>query len=150
MIAFAVAGALRSKCASITLAFVMPSTTRRWDIARSSREASSMALRAIVGSSRDWSHCCYRPAEKRGLDTTPVKCSLQGDHAKTWIVEPKDDSHLNGAPSICCHQWSGPGACAPIAKRLEVKGAWLDSKCNVVVDPTKEDRARQIHDTGFT
>jgi hypothetical protein len=45
---------------------------------------------------------------ERGLDTTPVKCSLQGDHAKMWIVEPKDDSHLNGAPSICCHQWSGP------------------------------------------
>jgi hypothetical protein len=87
---------------------------------------------------------------ERGIDTNPVKYSLQGDQAKVWIVEPKDDSHIKGAPAICCHQWSGPGQCAPIARRLEVKGAWLDSRCKVVADPAKEGRARQIHGTGFT
>lgn len=49
---------------------------------------------------------------ERGIDTNPVKYSLQGDQAKVWIVEPKDDSHIKGAPAICCHQWSGPGLCA--------------------------------------
>ena len=91
-----------------------------------------------------------RTCRERGIDTSPVTSSLRGGQAKLWIVEPKDDSHIKGAPAIFCRQWSGPGQLAPIAKRLEVKGAWLDSKSDVVADPVKEDRARQIHDTGFT
>ena len=71
---------------------------------------------------------------ERGIDTSPVTSSLRGGQAKLWIVEPKDDSHIKGAPAIFCRQWSGPGQLAPIAKRLEVKGAWLDSNSYVVAD----------------
>ena len=87
---------------------------------------------------------------ERGVDVLPVQRSLQGEQAKVWIAEPNDRSHLQGSPAIRCHQWSGPGACAPTVERLEIKGAWLDSTGTAVDDPRKASRAQDIHDTGFT
>ena len=82
--------------------------------------------------------------------------SLSGEDAKIWIDETEiEDQWQLEEPDILYTPWQesddlGVGNLAPIGNHLEVKGGWVDKCGNVVRDPFKANRAREIHDHGYS
>jgi hypothetical protein len=76
-----------------------------------------------------------------------VKTSLKGSQAKIWIDEDEVEEQV--APSIDyplweCHEPGGIGLRAPRGTRLEVKGGWVGSTGEEVINTHKRHRSGNI------
>jgi len=82
--------------------------------------------------------------------------SLQGKQAKIWIDESEvDDQLTDPTPSIDYPDWefndrNGQGLRAPRGTKLEVKGGWIGPLGEGVIDPSKNNRSRNINRTGYS
>lgn len=83
-----------------------------------------------------------------------VATSLQGKQAKVWIVETEMENQLDDPnPSIVFPLWefnepNGQGLRAPRGTKLEVKGGWVNSMGDEVINPFKNHRSSHINRTG--
>lgn len=98
-------------------------------------------------------------AEAELQNVVPVNMvikSLNATDAKVWIFECEVESHLGGeTPEIIYAPWQAEACCgvglrAPVGRKLEVKGGWLDRKSNECRDPFKAGRSLDIHTCGFS
>jgi len=85
-----------------------------------------------------------------------VMTSLQGKQAKIWIDETEvDDQLTDSIPSIDYPDWEfndrdGQGLRAPRGTKLEVKGGWVGSTGEEVINPSKNNRSGNINKTGYS
>ena len=87
-----------------------------------------------------------------------IRMSLDGQQAKVWIDEEEKGviCHLaNAPPEIDYAPWQnhpdvGPGSRAPEGSRLVLYGGWIDKRGDQHLNPHKEQRAQEIHDTGWS
>ena len=93
-----------------------------------------------------------------------VRQALIASSAKVWLIEAGDPEldqidgltwSLNGYgdPEIINGRWElggGLGAKAPLRSGLLIIGAWQDEDAKEALDPSKVDRARNIHEAGWT
>jgi len=85
-----------------------------------------------------------------------VMTSLQGKQAKIWIDETEvDDQLTDPTPSIDYPDWEfndrdGQGLRAPRGTKLEVKGGWVGSTGEEVINPSKNNRNGSINRTGYS
>jgi hypothetical protein len=85
-----------------------------------------------------------------------VVTSLQGKQAKIWVDETEvDDQLTDPTPSIDYPDWDfndrdGQGLRAPRGTKLEVKGGWVGSTGEEVINPSKSNRSGNINRTGYS
>ncbi len=93
---------------------------------------------------------------KGGVDLERIEASLTGYDAKVWILESEVSAQMGRYVSdILYEPWmqrstDGAGLLAPVGKKIEVLGAWIDGNDNERRDPLKAHRATEIHETGDT
>lgn len=82
--------------------------------------------------------------------------SLQSHQAKIWIDETEvDDQLTDPSPSINYPDWEfndpgGQGLRAPRGTTLVIKGGWVDYTGEEVINPSKNNRSRNINRTGYS
>ena len=85
-----------------------------------------------------------------------VRASLEGRQAKIWIDESEvDDQLTDPRRSIDYLDWEfndrdGQGLRAPRGTKLEVRGGWVTSAGEEVINPSKTTRSGNINRTGYS
>ncbi len=85
-----------------------------------------------------------------------VMKSLQCHQAKIWIDEMEVEEQLtDNAPSIDYPAWKfidqdGQGLRTPLGTKLEIKGGWINNMGEEVINPSKNNRSRNINRTGYS
>ena len=105
-----------------------------------------------------------------GISLNEIKESLKAESAKVWVAESGNEPKLDcltcagewsardqaPKPEIINGRWerkkngSASGASAPYLTKLRVIGGFLNNEGKEWVDERKMNRAREIHDTGWT
>jgi hypothetical protein len=76
--------------------------------------------------------------------------------AKVWIFEDEVQDQMSATePAIDYPLWlkattSGTGLLAPHGKKLHIMGGWIWPTGLVAMDPKKEHRSIELHETGYS
>lgn len=114
-------------------------------------------------------HCLRSCKDSEARVAANIRASLEGRDAKVWIDEDEDSvldvtggPHINYPPWIAKANAAYEGTSAdqaararafpfaPVGRRLELKGAWLGPDGCEWRDPSKANRAQEIHDYGYS